>query len=206
MKRKTVSVLFIICCTLLYSQPQETEVDQFEISRSIFSLNAGYAFDLSGAQGYSAFFKSSTFIGESPFYYGFGSLLGGFTNIEESFFETGIHVGHTQVIEETNLFYDIFLDFLIIGGRVSNTTSVYRAEAPALHLGMSLGFPASSDIDGAITIAPVIRPYDIHTGLWDFSRSYFNLSLNLNIKSRILAKKIPWKESYAEVQKEGELL
>jgi len=206
MKRKTVSVLFVVCCTLLYSQPQETEIDQFEISRSMFSVNAGYAFDLAGTQGYSAFIKSTTFIGESPFYYGFGSLLGGFTDTEESFFETGLLIGHTHVIEDTNLSCEIFLDFLIIGGRVSNTTLLYRAEAPALHLGLSLGFPASSEIDGAITIAPVIRPYDKNSGLWDFSRSYINISLSLNIKSRILAKKTPWQESCENIQKEGEIL
>lgn len=203
MKRLTVSVLLIICCTILYSQPQDTDPSSLEISRSMFSLSAGYAADLSGGQGYSAFIKSSTFIGESPFYYGFGSLLGVFSNTEESFFETGVLIGYTKDIEGTNLYYDLFLDLLVTGGRITNTTSLYQSEAPALHLGMSLGFPASSDIDGSISIAPVIRPYNQKTGLWDFSRSYINLSLNLNMKSMILGKQIPWEGSYEPSQNKG---
>ncbi len=172
----------------------------------MFSLNAGYAADLSGSQGYSAFIKSSTFIGESPFYYGFGSLLGVFSNTDESFFETGILIGYTRDIEDTELYYDLFLDLLVTGGRINTVTSLYQAEAPALHLGMSLGFPSSSNIDGAISIAPVIRPYDLKTGLWDYSRSYINLSINLSLKSLILAKQIPWNESYEPSLNKGEAL
>ena len=204
MKSNLVSILFLICCTLLYSHPQEIESSQLEVSRSIFSVHVGYAFDLIGARGYSAFIKSSTFIGESPFYYGFGSLLGGFTDSQESFFETGVLAGYRNTIKDTDLSCDVFLDLLIIGGRVGNTTLIYEPDSPALHLGISLGFPASSGIGGALSIAPVIRPYARNTGLWDFSRSYINLSLVLSFKSRVLSKAEPWKVS--NIQKKGELL
>ena len=72
---------------------------------------------------------------------------------------------------------------------------MYRAEAPALHLGLTLGFSASSDFDGAVSIAPVIRPYDLQTETWDFSRSYINLSFSLRFKSYALVEQHHWKEA-----------
>ncbi len=206
MKRFTVSVLLILCFTLLYSQPLDTEAGSPKISRSRFSVHAGYAAELSGAQGYSVFLKSSTFIGESPFYYGFGSLIGGFSQTEESFFETGVLFGFTGDIEDTNLYYDLCFDLLPFGGRINNTTSIYQGEAPALHLGMTLGMPTSSNFDWAISIAPVIRPYDRESELWNFSRSYINLGLNFSMKSRKLATSIPWKDSDGPLHGKGESL
>ncbi len=204
MKRLTVLVLLIICSTLLYSTPQEIDLGSLQSSRSMFSLSTGYASDLSGAQGYSAFIKSSSFIGESPFYYGFASLLGMFSTTDESFFETGVLFGYTDEIDDTNLYYDLFFDLLVTGGRINNATSTYQASAPALHLGMALGFPSTSDIDGAISIAPVIRPYNQQTGLWDFSRSYINLGVTFNMKSLIVGKQLPWKEFHESAKSEGE--
>ena len=206
MKRSTVLVLLIICSTLLYAMPQEIDPGSLQSSRSMFSLSAGYAASLSGAQGYSACIKSSSFIGESPFYYGFASLLGMFSTTDESFFETGVLFGYTGEINDTNLYYDLFFDLLVTGGRINNTTSTYQAEAPALHLGMALGFPASSDIDGAISIAPVIRPYNQQTGLWDFSRSYINLGVTFNMKSLIVGKQLPWKEFQESAKSSGGIL
>ncbi len=101
---------------------------------------------------------------------------------------------------------DLFLDFLVIGGRIEQETLLYRAEAPALHLGISLGFPASSDVDGAATIAPVIRPYNLQSGVWDFSRSYINFSFALRFKSFSLREHHSWSESGELVNTRGENL
>ncbi len=192
MKRLLVSMLLVVSCSVLFSQTQEISIDSFETTRSMFSLDAGLAADVSGGKGYSVFIKSAAYIGNRPFYYGFGSLLGTFTNTRESFFDTGLLFGYTNEIDDSNLYYDLFLDLLITGGRINSETSLYQAEAPALHLGFSLGFPASSNIDGALSISPVIRPYNLTTREWDFSRSYINLGLTLHIKSLVFGKKIPW--------------
>ncbi len=205
MKRLMVSLLLIMSCSLLFSQTQETNSTNFETSRSMFSLDVGVAGDLNGGLGYSAFIKSATGIKDTPFYYGFGSLLGQFLTTHESFFETGVLIGYTREIEDTNLYYDLFLDFLITGGRIHSDTSLYQAEAPALHLGMSIGFPSSSDIDGALSLAPVIRPYNLKTGAWDFSRSYINLSLTFRMKSLTYGKQLPWSESNESKNIKGEM-
>ena len=172
----------------------------------MFSLHVGFASDLNGGQGYSVFIKSATFFEESPFYYGFGSLFGDFSTTKENFFETGVLVGYNGNLGDTNLYYDLFLDFLITGGRINKETSLYQAEAPALHMGLSLGFPASSDIDGALSIAPVIRPYNLQTQTWDFSRSYINLSLSLQVKSFFLVERQSWPDSHTTKINKKELL
>lgn len=192
MKRLMIIVLLAAGCTAVFAQAQGTDALSLEASRSIFSLDVAFAGDNEGSRGYSAFIKSASFIGDSPFYYGFGSLLGCFTTTQESFFETGVLVGYTNENEDSGLYYDMFLDLLVTGGRIDDESSLYRAEAPALHLGMSLGFPASSDIDGALSLAPVIRPYDLQNRTWDLSRSYINLGVTLRIKSLLLGRRLPW--------------
>lgn len=195
MKRLMVSILLILICFGIFAQTPKISTENLETSKSMFSLNVGFASDLNNGQGYSVFIKSATFIGESPFYYGFGSLVGEFVNTKENFFETGIFVGFTGDIGNSNLYYDLFLDFLITGGRINQETSLYQAEAPALHLGLSLGFPASSDIDGALSIAPVIRPYNLQTQTWDFSKSYINLSFSLQVKSFFIGERQNWQDA-----------
>lgn len=195
MKRLVISILLVVSCFALFAQTQEIRVDSYETARGVLSFDAGFVADYTGGTGFSAFIKSISYVAGSPFYYGFGSLLGNFSNTKESFFETGIMVGYTKDIADTNLYYDLFLDFLITGGRIAGDTSLYQGEAPALHLGFSLGFPASSNIDGALSIAPVIRPYSMKSGAWDFSRSYINLSLTLHFKSLSYGKKMPWAEA-----------
>jgi hypothetical protein len=206
MKKLLVSVLFVLSCFGLFSQTLETNTENWETSKSMFSLHVGFASDLNGGQGYSVFIKSATFFGEGPFYYGFGSLVGDFSTTKESFFETGILVGYNGDLSNSNLYYDLFLDFLITGGRINQETSLYQAEAPALHLGLSLGFPASSDIDGALSIAPVIRPYNMQTQTWDFSRSYINLSLSLQVKSFFLGERQSWPVSHTTIINKEKLL
>ncbi len=198
-------MVLAVCCTVVFSQTQEVKLHGFETSRGVFSLDVGLVTDLDGSSGYSACIKSVSFAGESPFYYGFGSLLGTFSNTKMSFFETGLIIGYTKGIEDSNLYYDVFLDFLVTGGRIDAATSLYQAEAPALHLGLSLGFPASSNIDGALSIGPVIRPYNLKAKEWDFSRSYINFSLTIHFKSSTFGKKVPWSESNASDTLTGEI-
>lgn len=206
MKRLLVAMVLVLSLVAVSAQTKEPGLNNLETSRSVFALDVGFAGDRNSGLGYSVFIKSGTFIDESSFYYGFGSLLGQFVTTKESFFETGLLIGFTGAISQSNVFYDLFLDLLVTGGRIHGETSLYQAEAPALHLGMAIGFPASSNIDAALSIAPVIRPYSRKDSAWDFSRSYINLSLTLRMKSQMLGKSIPWSESYKTELREGEML
>ena len=67
MKRLLVSMLLVVSCTVLFSQTQEISIDSFKTTRSMFSLNAGLAADVSGGKGYSVFIKSTAYIGNRPF-------------------------------------------------------------------------------------------------------------------------------------------
>ncbi len=90
---------------------------------------------------------------------------------------------------------DLCLDVIVTAGRIEQATNLYRAEAPAIHPGISIGFPLMSNFDTALTFAPVIRPYDAATGNWVFSRSYMNVSLALRFKSYMDAVKLPWNKT-----------
>ena len=198
-----IGIAFLILatvCLAAYAGDGEPYGADLVPARSVFSVDVGFVTDGHDGQGYLGFLKSATFADDGPLYYGFGSLFGGFVTTKETFFETGLLVGYNRNLGETGLGIDAFLDFLITGGRIDNATLLYRAEAPALHAGLSVGFFASSDIDCALTIAPVIRPYDLHTGSWDFSRSYVSGSIALRLKSYALVEKRPWSESVALVE------
>ena len=197
-------ITLITIAAICFTAFAEDAITPMESAKSIFSLNVGFVSDGHNSHGYGVFIKSASFLGSGPFYYGFGSLLGGFVTTKENFFETGVLIGYNSILGSSNLDLDIFLDFLITGGRINQETNIYQAEAPALHVGLSLGFPALSDVDGAITIAPVIRPYNMQTGAWDFSRSYINLSLALRFKSYSLREKHSWSESIESVNRKGE--
>ena len=203
MKRFITILIIALTCSMVSAQDNDRGKTPSEIGKSIFSIDVGYTSDGRTGHGYGVFIKSSTFIGESPLYYGFGSVFGDFITIKENFFETGVFVGYNDFIGDTGLDFDVFLDIFITGGRINHETKSYRSEAPALHTGISLGFPAASNIDGALTFAPVIRPYNSLTGEWDFSRSYFNISLALRFKSYMEVKKLPWNYSSLTTEKEG---
>ena len=203
MKRIIVGLLLLAGCLSISAGPADTQEETLVTAKSRFSLNAGFVSDFTGGQGYSACITSATFLGDSPWYYGFGSLFGECITTKENFFETGIVLGYSGTLDSANLSYDLFFDFLVTGGRISAETSLYQAEAPALHLGISLGFPASSPIDAAITIAPVIRPYNLQTQSWDFSRSYITLGIALQMKSKFLGYQQPWQTAVRELQKEN---
>ncbi len=194
MKRFITTLILVLTCSIVSAQ---------DVGKSIFSVDVGYAGDGRSGHGYGVFIKSSSFIGNGPVYYGFGSMFGDFITIKENFFETGLFIGYNDFIGDTGLDFDIFLDIIATGGRINQETKIYRAEAPALHPGVSLGFPAMSDLDGAITFAPVIRPYNALTGEWDFSRSYFNVSLALSLKSYTEVIKRPWNYSRKTTEEIG---
>lgn len=203
MKRFAVILMVALFCSIIYAQEVEGGRTALSLGKSIFSIDVGFASDGRSGHGYGMFIKSTSFVGGSPVYYGFGSIFGEFTTIKENFFETGFFIGYNDFIGETELDFDIFLDVIATGGRISQETMSYRGEAPALHPGVSLGFPASSDIDGALTFAPVIRPYNALTGEWDFSRSYFTATLAIRFKSFAEMKKLPWNYSSITMIKKG---
>ena len=196
MKRFITSIIIAAVCFTAIAEEAGNSKTAVESDRSIMSLNVGFVSDGSKGHGYGVFIKSASFFEDGPLYYGFGSLFGEFVSTKEAFFETGLLVGYNKMLDNTDLDLDLFLDFLVIGGRINQESMIYQAEAPALHMGLSLGFPASSDIDGAVTIAPVIRPYNIQTGTWEFSRSYINLSFTLRFKSYSLRAQHLWSESF----------
>lgn len=173
---------------------EEAEKAALNPARSIMALNGGIVSNGNDSHGYGIFIKSATFTGSGPFYYGFGSMFGSFVTTKEAFFETGLLIGYNKIIDNTKFDIDLFFDFLLTGGRINQETMIYQAESPALHMGLSLGFPALSDIDGAITIAPVIRPYNLQTKAWDFSRSYINLAFAIRFKSYTLQEQHSWFE------------
>ena len=185
---------------------EEVERTALKPERSIFALNVGIVSNGDDSHGYGVFIKSASFTGNGPFYYGFGSLFGSFVTTKEAFFETGLLIGYNKLINNTELDLDLFLDFLVIGGRINQESMIYQAEAPALHMGLSLGFPALSDTDGAVTIAPVIRPYNNQTSTWDFSRSYINLSFALRFKLYSSRERHSWSEFIDSTDSKGENL
>lgn len=203
MKRFITIFIVALTCSIVSAQEVKESKTDSESGKSIFSVDVGYASDGRSGQGYGVFIKSSSFIGEGPVYYGFGSMFGEFITAKENFFETGLFIGYNDFIGDSGFDFDIFLDLLVTGGRINQETKSYRGEAPALHTGISLGFPAWSDIDGALTLAPVIRPYNSLTGEWDFSRSYFMASFAIRLKSNMEIKKLPWKYSSAAEEGKG---
>lgn len=194
---KTIAaVLFLSLLSFsLFAGDEGASGTELEPVRGIFSVDAGMVHDGRDGAGYAGFIKSLTFLDNGPFYYGFASLFGSFTTAGEDFFESGLLVGYKRDLGKSGLDLDIFLDLLLIGGRINQETLTYRGEAPALHLGLSLGFPTFSNIDGALSVAPVIRPYNLHSGSWDFSGSYLVLSLSLRFKSFMLIEKHNWEET-----------
>ena len=206
MKISIALVMFAALCLAVFAGDAEPSETGLVPAKSIFSMDVGFVSDGHDGLGYAGFIKSATFLDDGPFYYGFGSLFGGIVTTGETFFETGLLVGYNRNLGDTGLDIDVYLDFLATGGRINGETLMYRAEAPALHLGLSLGFFALSDIDCAISIAPVIRPYNLQTKTWDFSRSYAILSFALRFKSYALVEQHRWSESITTVKTQGENL
>jgi hypothetical protein len=194
MKISIVFLMLAATCLAAYADDNEAAATGMVPARSIFSMDVGLVSDGHDGLGYVGFLRSTNFVDGSPIYYGFGSLFGGFVTTEETFFETGLLVGYHRNLGDTGLDIDAFLDLLITGGRIDNATLLYRAEAPAIHAGLSIGFFASSDVGCALTVAPVIRPYDLQTRSWNFSRSYVSISLALRLKSYALVEERPWSE------------
>ena len=193
-------MIAVVSFTVIAEEAERTALNS---ERSILALNVGIVSNGDDSHGYGVFIKSVSFTGDGPFYYGFGSLFGSFVTTKEAFFETGLLIGYNKLIANTELDFDLFFDFLLAGGRINQETMTYRAEAPALHMGLSLGFPALSDTDGAITIAPVIRPYNTETKTWNFSRSYINLSFTLRFKSYSLREQHSWSEFIESTNTKG---
>ena len=196
--RRFIVIICIAIGSILWAKEFQTEETGSALKKSIFSIETGIATDGKTGHGYSVFIKSSSFIGDSLIYYGFSSLFGSFITTQETFFETGLLLGYHNLLGPLGIDFDAFLDFIITGGRINQESAVYRGEAPAIHLGLSLGLPASSNIDGALTVAPVLRPYNMKTGEWDFSRSYFTAGFALRFKSYAEVKKLPWSNTFGE--------
>lgn len=184
-------IIAVVSFTVIAEEAERTALNP---DRRIMALNVGIVSNGDDSHGYGVFIKSASFTGNGPFYYGFGSMFGSFISTKETFFETGLLIGYNKILDNTAIDVDVFLDLIITGGRISQETMTYQAEAPALHFGLSLGFPALSDIDGAITIAPIIRPYNLQTRAWDFSKSYINLSFAIRFKSYSLKEQHSWSE------------
>ena len=203
MKISIVLIMLVAACLTVSARDAELSETGLVSARSVFSVDVGFVSDGHDGRGYAGFIKSATFLNDGPLYYGFGSLFGNFVTIGEAFFETGLLVGYSRNLGGTGLDMDAFLDLLITGGRINQEVQTYRAEAPALHLGLSLGFFALSDTACALSIAPVIRPYNLQTKAWDFSRSYVNVSFALRLKSYALVEEHRWSESIARASTIG---
>jgi len=203
MKISIAIVMFAAACFTVFAQDAEPSKTTPVPAKSIFSTDVGFVSDGYDGRGYVGFIKSATFIDDGPFYYGFGSLFGGFLTTGETFFETGLLAGYNRPLGNTGFDIDVCMDFLATGGRINEETLMYTAEAPALHMVLTLGFPALSDIDGAISVAPVIRPYNLQTNSWDFSRSYIILSIALRFKSYALVERHRWSESISTTATQG---
>ena len=203
MKISIVLVLFAAACFAAFAGDADPSETALEPARSVFSIDVGFVSDGHDGRGYVGFIKSASFLNDGPLYYGFGSLFGNFVTTGEAFFETGLLVGYNRSLGATGLDLDLFLDFLATGGRINQETQTYRGEAPALHLGFTVGFLALSNIDCAISVAPVIRPYNLQTGTWDFSRSYIIISSAVRFKSYALVEQHQWSESITAANARG---
>lgn len=161
--------------------------------KSIFSLSAGYTSDYGDHKGWSLFIKSMSFLGKSPWYYGFGSTTGAVGT--DSIFETSFLAGWNSSVGGTDLGLDACLNIVLFGGRVNGETMIFRAEAPAFQPMLGLSIPANASLDVQLTAAPLIRPYDLLNGRWDFSRSYLTFSFSLRFKNYLEAEILPWAQS-----------
>jgi len=203
MKISIALIMLVVACLTVSAGDAEPSGAGLEPARSIFSVDVGFVSDGHAGQGYVGFIRSATFLDDGPLYYGFSSIFGSFVTTGETFFETGLMLGYSRILGDTGLDLDAFMDFLITGGRISRETLRYQAEAPALHLGLSLGFFASSDIACALAVAPVIRPYNLQSGTWDFSRSYVTFTFTARLKSYALVEPHRWSESVAAARSTG---
>ncbi|TFH05096.1 MAG: hypothetical protein E4H09_02585 [Spirochaetales bacterium] len=195
MKISIALAMFALVCLSAFAGEPDAPTAVLEPARSIFSVELGFVSDGHDGQGYAGSIRSATFFNDGPLYYGFSSLFGNFVTTREAFFETGLLVGYNRSLGDSGLSLDVFLDLLATGGRIDQETLTYRGEAPALHLGLSLGFLALSDIDCTVSVAPVIRPYNLQARTWDFSRSYTIVSFAVRLKSYALVEEHQWSES-----------
>jgi hypothetical protein len=86
-------------------------------------------------------------------------------------------------------FDSIFGSFISTGQAITETGGFigYCRSIPGTNLGFSK--PYSSDLGLQVSFAPVVRPYNLQTGKWDFSGSYFIFSLSADVRS--FAKVLP---------------
>jgi hypothetical protein len=196
MKRKRILLAFIAAAASMTfataaSAEDETRPEPVPV-RSITSLEAGYATDGGSARGIAGNFKTVSFIGASDFYWGFTSMFGYFVSTKESLTENGVVLGFQRPIPGTDVGMDLSLGLLLFGGRIDDSDH-WQADAPAVQPSLGFSVPFSSELGVKAFFAPVIRPYNLDTGEWEFSRSYLVCSLSLEYRSFV--KVIPGKWS-----------
>ncbi len=150
--------------------------------KSITSLEAGYVTDGGSANGIVGNFKTISFFGLSDFYWGFSSIFGRFISTKEDITENGVLFGFQRSIPGTDVGLDLSLGVLLFGGRIDDSDH-WTADAPAIQPSIGFSIPFSSDFGVKASFAPVIRPYDLDDGEWNFSRSYLVCSLSLEYRS-----------------------
>ncbi len=150
--------------------------------KSITSLEAGFVTDGGSARGIVGNFKTISFFGLSDFYWGFSSIFGSFISTDESITENGLLVGFQREIPGTDIGLDLSLGVLLFGGRIVDSDH-WQTDAPAIQPCIGFSIPFSSDFGVKASFAPVIRPYNLDTGEWEFSRSYIMCSLSLELRS-----------------------
>jgi len=162
--------------------------------KSMMSFDTGYATDGQAGQGIVGCFKSMTFFGRSDFYWGFTSIFGSFTSTGQTLTETGLLFGCSGPIAATDIGFDLSLNVIPFGGRVDTRTTTWQSDAPAIQPSVGFSVPYSSDFGVQVGFAPVVRPYNLQTGRWDFSRSYFIFSLAVELRSFARVMQGHWAE------------
>lgn len=163
----------------------------FKFQRSTMSLSAGLTFDGGSDAGFSYMMMTSSFIGDSPFCWGFNSVSGKLG--PDIFFESGAQAGIGGPLLGRSLGGEarLGLDF---GGRVDASSLRYESEAPAVLLGLALSFPYAEDWGLGLHFDAFVRPYDLTASRWDFRGSYCSLYLSLGLKRRMEARPTKWSE------------
>jgi hypothetical protein len=190
---RLISILFLSCVVAVGAFCEEGKND-YEIRRSKMSLSAGLAFDGGPDIGYSYMMKTSSFIGRSPFLWGFNSASGLFGS--KLAFESGLHAGIGGALLGDHLGGEASVG-LGFGGSVDTSSQRYESKAPAALVGLALAFPYRADWDLALHFEAFIRPYDQSTSSWGFGDSYCCLYVALDLKSRTEARSTKWSEGLA---------
>lgn len=184
--------LLFLLLLLPWTIHAETNSSSPKIQKHMLELYAGYALDMNGRSGLSVMLDATSFLGDSPYYLGIKNILS--FQHPWSCTDLSLVFGYNAKLFIKELGVNCFIgpDY---GLRLNGPEKSFNIEALGIHTGIGIRFLYNSDTDVALTFAPVIRPYNNETGLWDFQKTYFNIMLSVNFKTLQSSSPGRWSDS-----------